>query len=147
MFSRDAMPAEGVIISLPPHVGPRDADLRPPQSPHLFRRTDADQTRVCALHRHDWRVDLGQHADQPCGDSERVPGAKRICSIGLPGAPARAGSRPWLRPACEQVVLTVPEAENQVSLLGEKLTVERADGTATLLLGWPADRHRQQRDD
>jgi hypothetical protein len=31
----------------------------------------------------------------------------------------------------ESVTLTIPEAENQVSILGEKLTVERADGTTT----------------
>lgn len=31
----------------------------------------------------------------------------------------------------ESIVLTIPEAENQVSLLGEKLIVERAEGNAT----------------
>src|SRR5215510_4920703 len=31
----------------------------------------------------------------------------------------------------ESITLTIPEAENQISILGEKLTVERADGTAT----------------
>jgi hypothetical protein len=31
----------------------------------------------------------------------------------------------------ESIVIVVPEAESQVSLLGEKLTVERAEGTAT----------------
>src|SRR5438093_4155279 len=31
----------------------------------------------------------------------------------------------------ESNVIVIPEAENQVSLLGEKLTVERAEGTAT----------------
>jgi hypothetical protein len=31
----------------------------------------------------------------------------------------------------ELITLTIPEAENQVSILGEKLTVERAEGTAT----------------
>ena len=31
----------------------------------------------------------------------------------------------------ESVTIVIPEAENQVSLLGEKLIVERADGTAT----------------
>jgi len=31
----------------------------------------------------------------------------------------------------ESIVIVIPEAENQVSLLGEKLTVERAEGTAT----------------
>ena len=30
----------------------------------------------------------------------------------------------------ESVSVTIPEAEKQVSILGEKLTVERADGTA-----------------
>ena len=31
----------------------------------------------------------------------------------------------------EPIVIVVPEAENQVSLLGEKLIVERVEGTAT----------------
>src|SRR5262249_35705217 len=31
----------------------------------------------------------------------------------------------------EAIMLTIPEAENQISILGEKLIVERADGTAT----------------
>src|SRR4029077_8989956 len=31
----------------------------------------------------------------------------------------------------ESITLTIPEAENQVSILGEKLTVERAEGNAT----------------
>jgi hypothetical protein len=31
----------------------------------------------------------------------------------------------------ESITLTIPEAESQVSILGEKLTVERADGTST----------------
>lgn len=31
----------------------------------------------------------------------------------------------------ESVTITIPEAENQVSILGEKLLVERADGSAT----------------
>ena len=31
----------------------------------------------------------------------------------------------------ESIVITIPEAEDAVSLLGEKLTVERIDGTAT----------------
>jgi hypothetical protein len=38
----------------------------------------------------------------------------------------------------ESITLTIPEAENQVSILGEKLTVERPDGTATFTaLGRP----------
>src|SRR5262249_610476 len=31
----------------------------------------------------------------------------------------------------EHVTLTIPEAENQISLLGEKLTVDRPDGSTT----------------
>jgi len=31
----------------------------------------------------------------------------------------------------ESITITVPEAENQVSLLGEKLMVDRADGSQT----------------
>src|SRR5439155_11323837 len=31
----------------------------------------------------------------------------------------------------ESITLTIPETENSVSILGEKLTVERAEGTAT----------------
>ena len=31
----------------------------------------------------------------------------------------------------EAITITVPEAENEVSILGEKLSVERADGRAS----------------
>jgi hypothetical protein len=31
----------------------------------------------------------------------------------------------------EHIRITVPEMENEVSLLGEKVTIERPDGTAT----------------
>ena len=47
----------------------------------------------------------------------------------------------------ESITIAIPETEKQVSLLGEKLTVERADGTATYTQpGRPIADH-QQRDD
>ena len=44
----------------------------------------------------------------------------------------RAGGVKAVAPTgTEPISITIPEAEEQVSILGEKLTVERLDGTAT----------------
>src|SRR5947208_11523542 len=47
------------------------------------------------------------------------------------GGAGPAGLKAVAPTGAESVSLTIPEAENQVSILGEKLTVERADGNAT----------------
>ena len=47
----------------------------------------------------------------------------------------------------EPMSITIPEGEEQVSILGEKLTHERLDGSCDLYVAGPADRGHQQRDD
>ena len=47
------------------------------------------------------------------------------------GGASPAGVKAVAPTGTEPITIVIPEAENQVSILGEKLTVERADGTAT----------------
>jgi hypothetical protein len=47
------------------------------------------------------------------------------------GGAGPAGVKAVAPTGLESISVTIPEAENEVSIVGEKLTVERADGTAT----------------
>jgi hypothetical protein len=47
------------------------------------------------------------------------------------GGAGPAGVKAVAPTGLESVTITIPEAENEVSILGEKLTVDRADGSAT----------------
>src|SRR5207302_8164357 len=47
------------------------------------------------------------------------------------GGAGPAGVKAVAPTGTEAIVITIPEVEDQVSILGEKLTVERQDGTAT----------------
>ena len=122
-------PAAGIVITIPPHQGRREADVRPAQPSHLFRRADEGQARgIRAVHRGDRRADRRQHAHQPCCGAERVPFASKISSIVFRAAPAgrRQGGGAYRRGIDHD---RDPDAENEVSMLGEKLIVDRADGS------------------
>ena len=126
----------------------RDADLRSAQSPHLFRRADEGQAPAFARYTASIGVLTdGQHADQPRRGAERVPygGGSRRSHRRRRRTRRREGG--GADRAANRSPSPFPESENQVSILGEKLTVERADGAATYLVAGPADRDRQQRDD
>ena len=47
------------------------------------------------------------------------------------GGAGPAGVKAVAPTGTESITITVPEAENQIAILGEKLMVERADGSAT----------------
>jgi len=49
----------------------------------------------------------------------------------ISGGAGPAGVKAVAPTGSESIIITIPEAENQVSILGEKLTVERADGSGT----------------
>ena len=62
--------------------------------------------------------------------------AERIPNGGRPCRARRRRRRSWRRQSgradgTESIVIPIPEGEEQVSLLGEKLTVDRIDGSAS----------------
>jgi len=128
MSSRD--PAAGVLIKLPPHQGPvtltfnlhnRHTYSEDQVTPNrAFSRYTAtvgvltmDNTLIS-------RAVVQSEFRRPADFVDRVSGG-----AGPGGAKAVAPT------GTEPVTVTIPEEEQQVSILGEKVTVERLDGTAT----------------
>ena len=72
----DALPFFGVLSGAKDAAaatpGAGDALIRPSQPGDVLGRSGQVETRVRPLHQRDRRVDDGQHAHQPRGDSERV---------------------------------------------------------------------------
>jgi hypothetical protein len=129
MTGRD--PAGGIVITIPPHRG--DVTLtfdlhnrhtyseEQMKDPRLaFARYTAgvgvltiDNTLIRrAAVQNEFRT-VGDLVDR-IGGGAGPAGVKAVAPTGL-----------------ESITITIPEAENQVSILGEKLTVDRADGAST----------------
>jgi hypothetical protein len=123
-------PLEGLIITLPPHRGDVtltfDLHNRHTYSEELMKTNRGyarytavigaltmDNTlisRAAIVSEFRKATDLGDRISGGAGPG----GVKAVAPIGL-----------------ERVKLSIPEVENEISLLGEKVTVERPDGTAT----------------
>ena len=124
------LPAEGVLIFLPAHVGPvtLSFDLH---NRHIYSEEPAQPRRVFAR----YTATIGALTSdntlisRAAIQSEFRTAADLFDRIG--GGPGPGGLKAVAPTGAQQVVITVAEAENQVSLLGEKVTVERADGPAT----------------
>ncbi len=128
MSGRD--PAEGILIKLPQHRGPVtltfDLHNRHTYSEEQVRanRAYAGYTATIGVMTMDNTLvsrAAVQNEFRKAGDLlDRVGGG---AGPGGVKAVAPTGSEP--------VTITIPEQEDQVSILGEKVTVERLDGTAT----------------
>jgi hypothetical protein len=124
-------PAAGVIITLPPHRGAvtltfdlhnrhtySEEQMKDPRAAFarytaVIGALTADNTLISrAVVQSEFRSvkDLLERVAGGAGPS----GVKAVAPTGQ-----------------ESITITVPEAENEVSILGEKLIVERADGSAT----------------
>ncbi len=140
-------PKEGIIIKLPPHRGAGDAAIQSPQPPHLLGRRGEDEARIRVLHRRHRRADARQHAADARGSGHRVPQGRRPDrTYHRRGRPRRCQSRRacWLR---GDLTCQLAADLNEVTILGEKLTVVRADGQpANYAAPGPPDRHHQRRD-
>lgn len=131
MIGRD--PAGGILITIPPHRGDvtltfdlhnrhtfSEEQMKDPQL--AFTRYTAgigvltmDNTLIRrAAVQNEFRT-AGDLVDR-IGGGAGPAGVKAVAPTGL-----------------ESITITVPEAENQVSILGEKLMVDRADGAATFV--------------
>jgi len=128
MAGRD--PAEGIVITLPPHRGPVtltfDLHNRETYSEEQVKanRAYARYTAVIgALTMDNTLISLAAI------QSEFRNAADLVDRIG--GGAGPAGLKAVAPTGTEHIMLTIPEREDKVSILGEKLTVERDGTTAT----------------
>jgi hypothetical protein len=123
-------PLEGLLITLPPHRGDVtltfDLHNRHTYSDELMKanRGYARYTAVIGALTMDNTL-ISRAAIQ----SEFRKATDLVDRIG--GGAGPGGVKAVAPTGTERIRLTIPEAENEVSLLGEKVTVERPDGTAT----------------
>ena len=124
------IPAEGVLVPLPPHVGPVTLtfDLH---NRHTYSEEQVQAKRAFAR----YTATIGALTSdntlisRAAIQSEFRTAADLFDRIG--GGAGPGGLKAVAPTGVVAVTITVPEVENQVSLLGEKVTVERAEGTAT----------------
>ena len=128
MSGRD--PAEGILILLPPHQGPVtltfDLHNRHTYSEEQMKanRASARYTAVIGALTLDNTL-ISRAAVQ----SEFRKASDLVERIG--GGAGPGGVKAVAPTGTEPITIAVPEAETQVSLLGEKLIVDRPDGAAT----------------
>jgi hypothetical protein len=128
MTGRD--PTEGILITLPPHRGPVtltfDLHNRETFSPEQVKtnRAYARYTAVIGALTMDNTL-ISRAAIQ----SEFRTASDLVDRIG--GGAGPGGLKAVAPTGTEHVTIMIPEREDKVSLLGEKLTVERPDGSAT----------------
>jgi hypothetical protein len=123
-------PAAGVVIAFPPHRGSVtlkfDLHNRHTYSEELVRTSRA-YTRYTAvigvLALDNTLISRAAVLSEFRGPSDLVD---RVSGGAGPG-----GVKAVAPTGTESVTIVIPERENAVSLLGEKLTIERADGSAT----------------
>lgn len=128
MSGRD--PAAGILIPLPEHVGPVTLtfDLH---NRHTYSEEQVKAGRAAAR----YTAVIGALTmdntliSRAAVQSEFRKASDLIERIGG-GAPP-SGVKAVAPSGTEPITITIPEEENQVSILGEKLTVERPDGSAT----------------
>jgi hypothetical protein len=126
-------PAQGVVITLPPHAGPGTLtfDLH---ARHVYSEDEMKRGKAYARYRGVIGVltMTGELLDRGAVDSEFRTAADLFDRIGGGTGP---GSIKAVAPAGrEQVVITVPAAVNQVSLLGETLDAITAAGHETVVM-------------
>jgi hypothetical protein len=124
-------PAAGIVITIPPHRGDVtlkfDLHNRHTYSEEQMRDKRAAFSRYTAV--------IGAlTADNTLISRAVVQSefrAARDLVDRISGGAGPAGVKAVAPTGLESITIVVPEAENSVSILGEKLTVERADGSAT----------------
>jgi hypothetical protein len=123
-------PASGILITLPPHKGPVtltfDLHNRQTYSEEQVQahRAYARYTATIGIFTMDNTL-ISRAAVQ----NEFRTGADLVDRIS--GGAGPGGVKAVAPTGTETISVTIPESESEVSVLGEKLTVERVDGTAT----------------
>ena len=127
MTGRD--PAGGVLIKLPPHRGPVTLtfDLH---NRHMYSEEQAKAKRGYAR----YTATVGVLTmDNTLISRAVVQNEFRTADdfVDRIGGGAGGSVKAVAPTGSEAISITIPEEENEVSILGEKLLVERLDGTAT----------------
>ena len=129
LIGRD--PAAGILITIPPHRG--DVKLTfDLHNRHTYSEEQMKDKRAAFAR---YTTSIGALTmdntliSRAAVQNEFRSASDLIDRIG--GGAGPAGLKAVAPTGRESISLTIPEAENQVSILGEKLTVERAEGTAT----------------
>jgi hypothetical protein len=128
MAGRD--PMSGVIIRIPPHKGPVTLtfDLH---NRHTYSEEQTRANRAYARYTATIGVLTLDNTliTRAVVQSEFRKASDLVDRIG--GGAGPGGVKAVAPTGTESIIVTIPEAEDAVSLLGEKLTVERIDGPAT----------------
>jgi hypothetical protein len=123
-------PADGVLIKLPPHRGPvvLTFDLH---NRHTYSEEQVRANRAYARYTATIGVLTMDNTliSRAVVQNEFRTAADIVDRIKSDVGPM--GVKAVVPTGTESVKVTIPASEQQVSLLGEKLTVERTDGTAT----------------
>ena len=142
MTGRD--PKDGIIITLPAHRGPVTLtfDLH---NRHTYSEDDVKRKRAFAHYTASIGVLTMDNTliSRAAVENEFRTEADLVDRIS--GGAAPGGVKAVAPTGDEAISITIPEEEQQVSILGEKLTVDRLDGSATYSSSGPADRGHQQR--
>jgi hypothetical protein len=123
-------PTEGLLIKLPPHKGPVTLtfDLH---NRHTYSEEQVKAHRAFARYTATVGILTADNTliSRAVVQNEFRTEADLIDRVG--GGAGPGGVKAVAPTGTESIVMTIPEEEDQVSILGEKLTVERADGSAT----------------
>ena len=123
-------PASGILIKLPPHKGPVTLtfDLHNRQT---YSDEDVKAHRAFARYTASIGVLTMDNTliSRAIVQSEFRTARDLLDRIG--GGAGPGGVKAVAPTGTEPIVITIPEGEDQVSILGEKLTVDRQDGAAT----------------
>ena len=127
MTGRD--PAGGVLIKLPPHRGPVTLtfDLH---NRHMYSEEQVKSKRAYAR----YTATIGVLTmDNTLISRAVVQNEFRTAAdlVDRVGGGAGGSVKAVAPTGSEEIAITIPEEENEVSILGEKLLVERLDGAAT----------------
>ena len=127
MAGRD--PAGGVLIQIPPHKGPAllSFDLH---NLHLYSEEQVRAKRAYSRYTATIGVLTMDNTliSRAVVESEFRTAADLVDRVG--GGAGPGGAKAVAPTGIESIAIPIPEGEEQVSLLGEKLTVDRIDGTA-----------------
>lgn len=123
-------PAEGILIKLPPHTGPVTLtfDLH---NRHTYSEEQVKARRAYARYTATIGVLTMDNTliSRAVVQNEFRTEKDLIDRIG--GGAGPAGVKAVAPTGTEPITMTIPEEEEQVSILGEKLTMERLDGSGT----------------
>jgi len=123
-------PASGILIKLPPHIGPVSLmlDLH---NRHTYSEEQAKAHK--AFSRYTATIGVlsmdNTLISRAVVQNEFRTAADFVDRIG--GGAGPGGVKAVAPTGKESITILIPESEDQVSLLGEKLVVERLDGNAT----------------